>query len=167
VEVSGVSDETSCNSFPYRDGPYFYGGTNFYLVQLQPTCSLLKSNSWQEPVTIIVYTLCAGGEKLVSLNEKQRGFPTGLRVMGSQKYDHCVFEVKPSLEEAKLQEGEWMQIQLVEVWGCGGEQAKETQLRIKEWEGKEVLRRREVILPTYNNVSDCQNDPSVFTPWLC
>lgn len=85
-----------------------------------------------------------GGAKLVSLNEKQRGFPNGLRVMASQKYDYCLFEVKSSLAEARLQEGEWMQVQLVEVWGCGGMQAKETQLRMKEWESREVLRRREV-----------------------
>ena len=37
-----------------------------------------------------------------------------------------------------------MGVQRVEVWGCGGLQARETQQRIKEWEAKEVLRRREV-----------------------
>lgn len=80
----------------------------------------------------------------MSLNEKQRGFPYGLRVMASQKYDYCLFEVKSSLEEASFQGGEWMQVVLVEVWGCGGVQARETQMRIKEWEAREVLRRREV-----------------------
>lgn len=86
----------------------------------------------------------AGGAKIVSLNEKQRGFPSGLRVMASQKYDYCLFEVKASLEEARFQEGEWMPVQLVEVWGCGGVEGEDTQRRIKEWEKREVVRRREV-----------------------
>ena len=64
--------------------------------------------------------------------------------MASQKHEYSLFEVKSSLEEARFQEGEWMQVQLVEVWGCGGVQAKDTQRRIKEWERREVLRRREV-----------------------
>ena len=85
-----------------------------------------------------------GGPKLISLNEKNRGFPNGLRVMASQKYDFCLFEVKSSLEEARLSEGEWMHINFVEVWGCGGMEAREKQLRIKQWEAKEVMRRREV-----------------------
>lgn len=67
-----------------------------------------------------------------------------MRVMSSQKYDYCLFEVKSNLEEARLQEGEWMPIHLIEVWGCGGMQAKETQLRVKEWEARELQRRREV-----------------------
>lgn len=86
----------------------------------------------------------SGGAKLVSLNEKQRGFPTGLRVMASQRYDYSLLEVKPSLEEARSGEGEWMQVQLVEVWGCGGMDAQQSQRRIKEWEAKQVLRQREV-----------------------
>lgn len=127
---------------------YFFGGTNFHFLQLHPTYSLLKSDfdSWQVNFFIQIMYPYSGGAKLVSLNEKQRGFPNGLRVMASQKYDYCLFEIKSSLEEARLQEGEWMQIQLVEVWGCGGMQAKETQLRMKEWETREVLRRREVYL---------------------
>lgn len=64
--------------------------------------------------------------------------------MASQRYDYSVFEVKPSLEEARLREDEWMQVQLVEVWGCGGVQARETQRRIKEWDVKAALQRREV-----------------------
>ena len=80
----------------------------------------------------------------MSFNEKQHGFPTGLCVMASQQYNYCLFEMKSSLEEARLQESDWMQVQLIEVWGCGGMQAKEMQQRTKEWEAREVLRHREV-----------------------
>ena len=89
--------------------------------------------------------ILSGGAKFLSLNEKQRGFPTGLRVMASHRYDFCLLEVKPSLEEAQVNGGEWMQVVLVEVWGCGGREAQQTQQRIREWESKQVLRRREVI----------------------
>lgn len=88
----------------------------------------------------------AGGAKLVSFNEKQRGFPNGLRVMSSQQHQYCLFEMKSSFEKARVHGGEWMKVQLVEVWGCGGQEAKQTQQRIKEWEAKEVIRRREVNL---------------------
>lgn len=81
---------------------------------------------------------------MVSVNEKQRGFPTGLRIMASQRYDYCLFEVRSTLAEARLREGEWMKVEFMEVWGCGGMQARETQLRIKAWESREVLRRRQV-----------------------
>ena len=88
--------------------------------------------------------IIVGGAKLVSLNEKQRGFPTGLRVMSSDRHQCCVFELKSSLDEARLHEGDWLKVESVEVWGCGGTQAAEMQQRIKEWEAKEVIRRREV-----------------------
>lgn len=71
--------------------------------------------------------------------------------MASQQHNYCLFEMKSSLEEARLHEGEWMTVQLVEVWGCGGLQAKETQQRIKEWEAREVSRRREVYTIHKNN----------------
>ncbi len=91
------------------------------------------------------FIIIIGGAKLVSLNEKQRGFPCGLRVMASEKYDYCLLEIKASLEEARINEGCWMQIHLMEVWGCGGVEAAVTQQRVKEWESKEILRRRKVI----------------------
>ena len=91
---------------------------------------------------LLIFT--SGGAKLVSLNEKQRGFPKGLRVLASLKYDYCLLEIKPSLDEVRLKEAEWMHIKSIEVWGCGGAQARETQLRMKEWDAREALRRREV-----------------------
>ena len=92
---------------------------------------------------------------MVSINEKQRGFPTGLRIMASQKYDYCLFEVGSSLADARLREGEWMKVEFMEVWGCGGMQARETQLRIKEWESREVLRRRQVHWLQFVQMIEC------------
>ena len=84
------------------------------------------------------------GAKLISLNEKQRGFPKGLRVMVSDKHASCMFEVQESLEEARLREGEWMTVVSITVWGCGGVEAMETQHRMKNWAEKEIMRRRQV-----------------------
>ena len=83
------------------------------------------------------------GPKLVSLNEKQRGFPTGLRVTTSDKHDSCLLEVDPSLEKASFR-NEVMLVRKVEVWGCGGVEAMESQQRVKKWEQREILRRRKV-----------------------
>lgn len=64
--------------------------------------------------------------------------------MASDKYDYCLLELKSSFEEARLKEDEWLRVDLVEVWGCGGMQATETQQRIKQWEARQALRHREV-----------------------
>lgn len=69
--------------------------------------------------------------------------------MSSDKHDLCVFEVDPSLEQARLREGDWMRVSCISVWGCGGVEAMETQHRVKEWEAKEIMRRRQV----YNRLS--------------
>ena len=85
-----------------------------------------------------------GGAKVISLNEKQRGFPVGLRVMTSDRYDDCLLEVEPSLEVARFRGGDGMSVRRVEVWGCGGVEAAESQRRVKVWEKQEILRRRKV-----------------------
>ena len=95
---------------------------------------------------MLISLLTLEGARLVSLNEKQRGFPCGLRVMASEKYKYCLLEVMASLDQARLMEGEWMQVQLIEVWGCGGVEGMESQQKIKELEAKDIQRRREVIL---------------------
>ena len=55
----------------------------------------------------------------------------------------CLLEVDSALELAHY-EGGAMGVVRVEVWGCGGEMAAESQRRMKEWEKKEILRRRKV-----------------------
>ena len=84
----------------------------------------------------------AAGTKLVSLNEKQRGFPTGLRIMESDKYREELLHVDSDLERAKFMNSDPMPVRRMEVWGCGGAEAAETQRRVKEWERKEIMRRR-------------------------
>ena len=35
-------------------------------------------------------------------------------------------------------------LSLIKVWGCGGEEAVDSQKKVKEWEKKEIQRRRKV-----------------------
>ena len=56
----------------------------------------------------------------------------------------CLLEVDSSLESAHYLGGGDMVVVRVEVWGCGGEMAAESQKRMKEWEKKEIMRRRNV-----------------------
>ena len=79
---------------------------------------------------------------MVSLNEKQRGFPTGLRVMESDKYRDTLLYMDSSLGKVKFLDSDLMSVRMIEVWGCGGAEAAESQRRVKEWEQKEILRRR-------------------------
>jgi hypothetical protein len=63
----------------WRDGSYFWGGDNCRLLQIQP-----------------VFLFVTSGPKRISLNEKKRGFPTGLRVMSSETNGTCLLEVDSS-----------------------------------------------------------------------
>ena len=63
--------------------------------------------------------------------------------MSSDGSGTCLLEVDSALETARY-DGQEMKVGRVEVWGCGGEQAAESQKRMKEWEKKEILRRRKV-----------------------
>ena len=78
----------------------------------------------------------------MSLNEKQRGFPTGLRVMQSSGSE--LLMVDSSLNQASFLGDKEMRVDCVEVWGCGGVEAVESQRRMKEWEKRQILLRRKV-----------------------
>ena len=111
-------------------------------VMLCNAMSLYSNNSRYCYVIPCFCILITAGPKLVSLNEKQRGFPTGLCVMESDKYQDTLLYVDSSLEKAKFLNSDLMAIQRMDVWGCGGAEAAESQRRVKEWEKKEILRRR-------------------------
>ena len=83
------------------------------------------------------------GPKRISLNEKRRGFPTGLRVMSSEHNGTCLLDVDSALEMAHCR-GVAMTVVRVEVWGCGGDKAAASQQKMKDWEKQLVLRRRKV-----------------------
>ena len=62
--------------------------------------------------------------------------------MESDKYREELFHVDSALEQAKFMTSDPMPVRRMEVWGCGGAEAAESQQRVKEWEKKEIMRRR-------------------------
>lgn len=62
--------------------------------------------------------------------------------MESDKYREELLHVDSSLEKAKFMTSDPMSVQRLEVWGCGGAEAAESQRRVKEWERREIMRRR-------------------------
>lgn len=69
----------------------------------------------------MVYGICGvsfpftEGAKLVSLNEKQRGFPTGVRFMKDTTYKECILVIDPTLNTATYNGSIPLDIQHVEV----------------------------------------------------
>lgn len=90
-----------------------------------------------------IFNPLLAGPKRISLNEKKRGFPTGLRVMSSEINGTCILDVDSSLETARCH-GISMAIVRIEVWGCGGEEAAESQQKMKNWEKQLILRRQNI-----------------------
>ncbi|XP_011410302.1 PREDICTED: restriction of telomere capping protein 5-like [Amphimedon queenslandica] len=111
----------------WRDGSHYWGEDNCFLLELEPSFTLLKK-----------------GAKLVSLNEKQRGFPTGIRFMSDTSYKEPLLVIDSSLNTATYKGNITLDIQKVEVWGCGGKEAAESQRRLREWEKKERQRRQKI-----------------------
>ena len=62
--------------------------------------------------------------------------------MESDKYKDILLCVDSSLENAKFLDSDLMRVMKLEVWGCGGAEAAESQRRVKEWEKREIMRRR-------------------------
>ena len=70
--------------------------------------------------------------------------------MELDEYREELLHVDSSLEKAKFMTSDPMPVQWMEVWGCGGAEAAESQRRVKEWEKKEIMRRRLVCLYMYS-----------------
>lgn len=63
--------------------------------------------------------------------------------MSSETNGTCLLDVDSSLETARYR-GISMAIVRMEVWGCGGEEAAESQQKMKDWEKQLILRRRNI-----------------------
>ena len=55
---------------------------------------------------------------LISLNEKSRGFPTGLRVMENTQYKRCILKLESSLDTALLNDSIPLSVVKIEVCVC-------------------------------------------------
>ena len=65
--------------------------------------------------------------------------------MSSETNPACLLEVDSALETARYR-GIAMTIVGIEVWGCGDEEAVESQQKMKNWEKRLILKRQKVII---------------------
>ena len=135
----------------WRDGIHYWGEEGTFLLELEPSFTLLRSKrerggKGKEMVRESKQELCdlfpflgSEGAKLVSLNEKQRGFPTGLRFMPDTSYkDPPLLVVEPTLNTATYQENITLDIQHVEVRGGGGGEMTYVRVRCGVVVGKKL-----------------------------
>ncbi|XP_026730158.1 uncharacterized protein LOC113495579 isoform X1 [Trichoplusia ni] len=115
-----------CASCEWRETHQYWGGPDCALLQLHPTFMVVEK-----------------APKMLYLNTSIRGYPKGLRAGSDPR--------KPLLAIAEdfdsfTFSGVPYSLQAIEVWGCGDQASRETQLEIKKWQVKEAERQRQVKL---------------------
>ncbi|XP_065890266.1 uncharacterized protein [Dysidea avara] len=112
----------------WRGGTFYWGNQHCRLLEIQPFFSVI-----------------ADGAKRVSLNEKERGFPQGLRVMSEPDgHGSPILHVPSTFDSLQIRDGQSYTLAAVEVWGCGGMEVAALQQKQKAWEKKEIARRIKV-----------------------
>lgn len=117
----------------WRESSSPWGGPDCVVVQLRPAVQSLVS-----------------GSKLFVFNEKTRGIRLGLSV--GHDAARPVIHMDESLDKLTLQASqvnpaETLSVLHIEVWGCGGADLQEAQRKQKEWDKKQVEKRRKVKRP--------------------
>ncbi|XP_059045941.1 uncharacterized protein LOC131841632 [Achroia grisella] len=110
----------------WRETHRYWGGPDCALMQLFPTFSVLER-----------------GPKMVYLNTSIRGYPLGLRAGSDPR--RPLLAVDDGFDALTFQ-GVPYTLDAVEVWGCGDQASRETQLEIKKWQVREAERQRQVKL---------------------
>ncbi|XP_032219357.2 restriction of telomere capping protein 5 [Nematostella vectensis] len=109
-----------------------------------------SSSSWGKTDCVMVYVqpqlqVLQGGANMVFFNERTRGRPMGI-VLGPLANPWAVIDT--DLSSVRLQgDSDTQTITKLEVWGCGGEKAKEFQKKQQQWERAQAEKSRKVKLP--------------------
>ncbi|XP_065183678.1 uncharacterized protein LOC135814479 [Sycon ciliatum] len=121
----------------WRESSTAWGGNECVLAQLRPAVCPLAS-----------------GPRLLVLNEKTRGIRLGLSVGRDQSRPALTIDesldkltVSPPPSSSAGQSREQLTVRAVEVWGCGGADLQDAQRKQKDWDKKQVERRRQVKRP--------------------
>ncbi|KAL0818639.1 hypothetical protein ABMA28_009064 [Loxostege sticticalis] len=104
----------------------YWGGPDSALVQLFPTFALIER-----------------APKMLYLNTSIRGYPKGLRA-GSDPRQPLL--IVPEDFDSITFQGAPYSLHAIQVWGCGDQASRETQLEIKKWQVREAERQRAVKL---------------------
>ncbi|XP_052751678.1 uncharacterized protein LOC113513485 isoform X2 [Galleria mellonella] len=110
----------------WRESHRYWGGPDCALLQLFPTFSVLERAA-----------------KMVYLNTSIRGYPLGLRAGSDPR--RPLLSVDEGFDTLTFQ-GVPYTLDAIEVWGCGDQASRETQLEIKKWQVREAERQRQVKL---------------------
>ncbi|XP_021205458.2 uncharacterized protein LOC114246224 [Bombyx mandarina] len=115
-----------CCPAEWRDSHCYWGDADCALLQLLPTFSLIER-----------------APKMIYLNTSIRGYPKGLRAGSDPR--------RPALAIAEgfdsfTFNGAPYSLDSIEVWGCGDQASRETQLEIKKWQIREAEKQRQVKL---------------------
>ncbi|XP_049792971.1 uncharacterized protein LOC126202926 isoform X3 [Schistocerca nitens] len=128
IFVRGEQDTQFClsASSEWRESHQYWGDEDCVLLQMLPR-----------------YHVVEKGPKLLYLNTSIRGYPVALRAGQDPR--------KPSLEvDIDFSVVKFCDIPYslldVEVWGCGPQQSRESQLEIKKWQVKQAEKQRVVKL---------------------
>lgn len=124
--LKGDNDLVVCVANPteWRESYMYGGGDQCCIIQLLPK-----------------YVLIEQGPKLVYLNTSTRGYPKGLRAAKDPKKP--IVAVDEGFEKFDFK-GISNTLYVVEVWGCGDQKSRETQMEIKKWQIKEAEKQRKV-----------------------
>lgn len=122
--LKGENDLLVCIASPteWRESYMYTGGDECAIVQLLPKFVLLEL-----------------GPKLLYLNTATRAYPKGLRAGKDPKKP--VVAVDEGFEKFDFH-GISSRLFAIEVWGCGDQKSRETQLELKKWQIKEAEKQR-------------------------
>ncbi|KAJ0173378.1 hypothetical protein K1T71_011554 [Dendrolimus kikuchii] len=115
-----------CSPCEWRETHQYWGGPESALIQIYPTFSMVEQTA-----------------KMLYLNTSIRGYPKGLRAGSDPRKPHLVV---PEDFDTLTFKGVPHTLQSIEVWGCGDQASRETQLEIKKWQVREAERQRQVKL---------------------
>ncbi|XP_072934094.1 uncharacterized protein [Epargyreus clarus] len=114
----------ACAPLEWRETHSYQGDADCALLQLYPT-----------------YALVEHAPRMLYLNTSIRGYPKGLRVGSDPRKP--ILDINADFDSFTFK-GAPYTLDAIEVWGCGDQASRETQLEIKKWQVKEAERQRQV-----------------------
>uniref|UniRef100_A0A336LLU8 CSON010384 protein n=1 Tax=Culicoides sonorensis TaxID=179676 RepID=A0A336LLU8_CULSO len=124
--LKGDNDLLVCVASPseWRESYMYQGGDEACIVQLLPK-----------------YVFIEHGPQSMYLNTSIRGYPKGLRAGKDPRKP--IIAVDEGFEKFDFK-GISNTLYTIEVWGCGDQKSRETQIEIKKWQVKEAEKQRSV-----------------------
>lgn len=110
----------------WQESHHFWGGEECAVIQILP-----------------LYSIVQLGAKMMYLNTSIRGYPKGLHAGLDPRKP--IIEVDDGFTIVKYHAIPYPLVS-VQVWGCGTQQSRETQLDVKKWEVKQAEKQRKVKL---------------------